>query len=67
MRKANPVVIPRNHKVEEALAAANDGDMTPFQALLEAVRDPFAVTPSNEPFCDPPENPDKGYRTFCGT
>jgi uncharacterized protein YdiU (UPF0061 family) len=67
MRKANPVVIPRNHKVEEALAAAAAGDMKPFHALLEAVRNPFSVTPSNGPFRDPPPNPDAGYRTFCGT
>jgi len=67
MREANPVVIPRNHKVEEALAAAAAGDMQPFHALLEAVRNPFAVTPSNEPFRDPPASPDACYRTFCGT
>jgi uncharacterized protein YdiU (UPF0061 family) len=67
MREANPVVIPRNHKVEEALVAAAAGDMQPFHALLEAVRHPFSVTPSNEPFRDPPANPDACYRTFCGT
>jgi uncharacterized protein YdiU (UPF0061 family) len=53
--------------VEEALVAAAAGDMQPFHALLEAVRHPFSVTPSNEPFRDPPANPDACYRTFCGT
>ncbi|MFN9545068.1 MAG: protein adenylyltransferase SelO family protein, partial [Alphaproteobacteria bacterium] len=67
MRAANPVVIPRNHQVEEALAAAAAGDMKPFRALLEAVRNPFSVTPSNGPFRDPPASPDACYRTFCGT
>jgi uncharacterized protein YdiU (UPF0061 family) len=67
MRAANPVVIPRNHQVEEALAAAAAGDMKPFRALLEAVRNPFSVTPSNGPFRNPPASPDACYRTFCGT
>jgi uncharacterized protein YdiU (UPF0061 family) len=67
MRGANPVVVPRNHKVEEALAAAGDGDLQPFRALLEAVREPFAEAPSNHAYRDPPLVPDPGYRTFCGT
>ena len=51
----------------QALAASAAGDMQPFHALLEAVRNPFAVTPSNEPFRGPPASPDACYRTFCGT
>ena len=67
MRASNPVVVPRNHKVEEALFAAGDGDLQPFLALLDAVRDPFTPTPTNDDYRDPPVNPDPGYRTFCGT
>jgi serine/tyrosine/threonine adenylyltransferase len=67
MRASNPVVIPRNHKVEEALAAAGEGDLKRFFALLDAVRNPFAQTPSNTAYRDPPVNPDAGFRTFCGT
>jgi uncharacterized protein YdiU (UPF0061 family) len=67
LRQANPAVIPRNHKVEEALTAAEGGDLKPFERLVEAVRAPGVVTPENEPYrCGPP--PGSGpYRTFCGT
>ncbi|MEO9091573.1 MAG: protein adenylyltransferase SelO, partial [Rhodanobacter sp.] len=46
MRSVNPVVIPRNHRVEEALAAASDhGDLAPFERLLDAIRHPYEETP----------------------
>ena len=42
MRSVNPLVIPRNHRVEEALAAASDeGDLAPFERLLDALRQPY--------------------------
>ncbi|NHB76723.1 protein adenylyltransferase SelO [Rhodobacter calidifons] len=61
---ANPAVIPRNHKVEEALAAATEGDMAPFHALLAAVRQPFAGA---EPYMLPAPAGLGPYVTFCGT
>jgi uncharacterized protein YdiU (UPF0061 family) len=67
MRRANPVVIPRNHRVEEALAAAEAGDMDPFQRLLEAVRGPFEETAANEPYRGGAPAGCGRYRTFCGT
>ena len=67
MRRANPLVIPRNHRVEEALAAAEAGDLAPFERLLAAVRDPFADTPDNEPYRSGPPAGCGPYRTFCGT
>ena len=67
MRPANPVVIPRNHRVEEALAAANRGDFAVMSRLLEVLRAPFAETPQNEPYRDAPPAGDAPYRTFCGT
>jgi serine/tyrosine/threonine adenylyltransferase len=67
MRPANPVVIPRNHRVEEALAAANRGDFAVMSRLLEALSDPFAETPQNEPYRDAPPPGGVPYRTFCGT
>ena len=67
MRRANPVVIPRNHRVEEALAAADVGDLAPLRGLLAALRDPFAESPANEPYrAGPPAGCDP-YRTYCGT
>ncbi|MEM6957965.1 MAG: protein adenylyltransferase SelO family protein [Myxococcota bacterium] len=68
MRRANPAVIPRNHRVEEALSAAvNDGDLGPFERLLEALKSPYAERPELAPFQEPPPDSFTGYRTFCGT
>ena len=67
MSRANPVVIPRNYRVEEALAAASRGDFAVMSRLLEALSDPFAETPQNEPYRDAPPPGGVPYRTFCGT
>jgi serine/tyrosine/threonine adenylyltransferase len=68
MKRANPAVIPRNHLVEAALAAAVDeGDMKPFEALQAALSRPFEDPPEGSVYADPPQAPDAGYRTFCGT
>ncbi len=69
LRAANPRVIPRNHRVEEALAAASDeGDLAPFEKLLEAVRRPFDDDPALEPYAHPaPAEFTARYVTFCGT
>jgi uncharacterized protein YdiU (UPF0061 family) len=67
MRRVNPVVIPRNHRVEEALFAAESGDLAPLHRLLAALRTPFAETPANEPYRSGPPAGCGPYRTFCGT
>ena len=67
MRRTNPLVIPRNHLVEEALSAAAAGEMTPFNALLDAVTHPFADTPARAPYRQGPPPGCGPYRTFCGT
>jgi serine/tyrosine/threonine adenylyltransferase len=64
---ANPVVIPRNHLVEEALAAAHQGDLAPFEALLAAITDPFRALPGRERFALPAPVGLAPYVTFCGT
>ena len=61
---ANPAVVPRNHKVEEALTAATEGDMAPFHALLAAIQQPFA---ESEPYMLPAPTGFGQYVTFCGT
>ena len=66
MDRVNPVYIPRNHLVEEALAAATGGDLTPLDRLLEAVTRPFDERPGLERYAEPGPQ-DAGYRTFCGT
>lgn len=68
MDAVNPVYIPRNHLVEEALAAATDGDLKPFEQLLEVVTDPFVERDGLERFAQPaPEGFERGFKTFCGT
>lgn len=68
MRNHNPAVIPRNHRVEEALeAAVNDGDFSVMKRLLEALASPYAHTPEQDEFAAPPESCATPYRTFCGT
>ncbi|MFD5867506.1 YdiU family protein [Corynebacterium sp. NPDC060344] len=75
MRRANPVYVPRNHLVEEALAAAGSGDaneprnMGPFHALLARITDPFEPSgnPDDERY-ERPAPPEFGdYTTYCGT
>jgi uncharacterized protein YdiU (UPF0061 family) len=66
MDRVNPRVIPRNHLVEEALAAATAGDLAPLDALLDAVRRPFDLD-VDERFTQPAPSGFGPYRTFCGT
>jgi len=69
MRRVNPRVIPRNHRVEEALAAASDeGDLAPFERLLDALRQPYDESAELAPYAEPaPAAVTACYRTFCGT
>nr|WP_240895536.1 YdiU family protein [Kineococcus siccus] len=68
MDRVNPVVVPRNHLVEEALTAATAGDLAPFERLLDAVRRPFEARPGFERYAAPaPPEFGASYRTFCGT
>jgi serine/tyrosine/threonine adenylyltransferase len=68
MDRVNPVYIPRNHLVEEALGAATAGDLDPLQKLLAAVTSPYAEQPGFERYAEPaPEEFGGCYQTFCGT
>jgi len=68
MDRANPVYIPRNHLVEEALAAATAGDLDPFHRLVEVISRPFEERPGLEAYAAPaPDDFGAGYQTFCGT
>ncbi len=69
MRRASPWIIPRNHRVEEALAAAtNEDDLAPFERLLAALRRPYEEAPELAPYAEPaPAAVTAGYQTFCGT
>jgi uncharacterized protein YdiU (UPF0061 family) len=69
MRQVNPWIIPRNHRVEEALAAAStQGDLQPFKALLAALQRPYDEDSALVRYAQPaPSEVTAGYRTFCGT
>jgi uncharacterized protein YdiU (UPF0061 family) len=68
MRRANPAIIPRNHRVEEVIAAAVEReDFGPFERLREALGRPYEEDPGRAALVDPPPDGGKGYVTFCGT
>jgi uncharacterized protein YdiU (UPF0061 family) len=67
MDRVNPVYIPRNHLVEEALTAATAGDLDPLSRLLRAVTAPYDERPGLERYAEPAPEDFGDYRTFCGT
>ena len=67
MRSMNPNVIPRNHKVEEALKAANENNFELFHNLLKVLKSPYNSKANISEFQKPPPYTDKKYQTFCGT
>jgi serine/tyrosine/threonine adenylyltransferase len=68
MRNSNPAVIPRNHRVEEALeAAVQNGDFSVMEKLLNALSDPHSYSPEQEEYCQLPPESEGFYKTYCGT
>ncbi|OYN82191.1 protein adenylyltransferase SelO [Mycolicibacterium sphagni] len=68
MQRVNPVYIPRNHLVEETLAAATAGDMEPFNRLLTVISSPYDERSGFERYADPaPDEFGRCFQTFCGT
>ncbi|HXH77534.1 protein adenylyltransferase SelO [Nocardioides sp.] len=67
MDRTNPVYIPRNHLVEEALTAATDGDHSLFDRLVEVVTAPYDERPGLERYAQPAPDDFGTYQTFCGT
>jgi serine/tyrosine/threonine adenylyltransferase len=66
-KSVNPVVIPRNHKVEETLQAGEEGDHKPFHELLKALDNPYEDGDHLTPYQAPPKPEEKVQQTFCGT
>ena len=66
-KSVNPAVIPRNHKVEEALQAGEEGDLEPFRNLLKALEKPYEEGEHLAPYQVPPKPSEKVHQTFCGT
>jgi serine/tyrosine/threonine adenylyltransferase len=67
MQAANPAFIPRNHRVEAALRAAERGDLEPFRSLLAVVQRPFDDQPEDAALMLPPLDSERVLQTFCGT
>jgi uncharacterized protein YdiU (UPF0061 family) len=67
MRAANPILIPRNHRVEQAIQAGYQGDYAPFNRLVDALANPYTEQPE---YCDLEATPlpeEVVHQTFCGT
>jgi len=67
MRAANPIRIPRNHRIEQAIQAAYGGDFQPFHRLVEALLHPFEERAEFAEYEAPPQPAEVVRRTFCGT
>jgi len=68
MERSNPAVIPRNHRVEEALeAAVNQGDYSVMELLLDALSKPYDHSRKLNYYTTSPETSTCPYRTYCGT
>lgn len=67
MKNSNPAIIPRNHKVEEALAAAEKGEYGVMDKLLHALSNPYAHSSEQVDYAKLPPKSACPYRTFCGT
>jgi uncharacterized protein YdiU (UPF0061 family) len=67
MRRANPAYTARNHRVEEALAAAEQGDLAPFEELVAVLSNAFDEQPGKDRFATPPRPEERVTATFCGT
>ena len=65
MKMSNPTVIPRNHKVEEALNSANEGNLEILNKLLSVLNKPYSFQDTIEDYHLPSTNNE--YQTFCGT
>ena len=68
MRNSNPAIIPRNHRVEEALnAAVQKEDYSVMERLLDVLSNPYAHSPEQDDYAALPEPSNHPYQTYCGT
>ncbi len=67
MKLNNPIVIPRNHKVEEALTEADNGNLNKIMKLLNILKDPYSNQDITSEYQLPAPKSSKKYQTFCGT
>jgi uncharacterized protein YdiU (UPF0061 family) len=67
MRAANPILIPRNHRVEQAIQGAYIGNFAPFHSLVDALAAPYADQAEYADLELPPRPEEIVHKTFCGT
>lgn len=67
MRSKNPARIPRNHRVEQMIQAATQGDMAPFQRMMKALASPYEDAPEFQDLTHSPLPGEEVRQTFCGT
>jgi uncharacterized protein YdiU (UPF0061 family) len=67
MRRANPAIIPRNHRVEAMIQAAVVDELGPLEELRAALADPFEPDARFDHLRTPPQEEERVMQTFCGT
>ena len=67
MKAASPALIPRNHQVQAAIQAAEEGDFSVFEQLLTALQTPYRDIAADDPLSTPPTPQQQVLKTFCGT
>ena len=67
MNSVNPLFIPRNHRVEQAIEAAVAGDLSIFEDMNRVLADPYQAQPEYSEYAEPPEPHERVRQTFCGT
>jgi uncharacterized protein YdiU (UPF0061 family) len=67
MKRCNPAVIARNHRVEQMISAAVTGDMEPFERLMRVLSTPFDLSAEDRDLTAPPAPEEVVQATFCGT
>lgn len=68
MQSCNPAIIPRNHRVEEAIeAAVKEGDYSVMDRLLNVLSNPYDYSSEQDEYSTLPKEPNNSYRTYCGT
>ena len=67
MNSVNPLFIPRNHRVEQAISEAVDGDLTVFSDMNTVLANPFTEQPGLSDYAKAPQPRERVTRTFCGT
>ena len=67
MKKSNPVIIPRNHKIEQVIDFANRGELSQLYQLLDVLKSPYKYTKTHAMYQFPPSPEERVYQTFCGT